>query len=248
MGFFRRGRTEKPVAAPDPTASAAHPTGVDAGPSWMSPEDWTARLIAYRHQGRSDADILRVVNHLQQRGPSKPRTKAEDAARARSAGVVARTEYMDPEIEARALAPNESGLPDARLQHERDRLLVVTPLGWVNPRSRTAYRAGLHSFRMAGTSYHLAAVKAGRFTPGTFVRLVREPNHVHDPNAIAIYAESARRVAGYVPKGQARRLALLMDSGNELVAITVRGSPAGTEGVAPQVLVCERHLYEHLTR
>lgn len=171
MGFFRRGRTEKPVAAPDPTASAAHPTGVDAGPSWMSPEDWTARLIAYRHQGRSDADILRVVNHLQQRGPSKPRTKAEDAARARSAGVVARTEYMDPEIEARALAPNESGLPDARLQHERDRLLVVTPLGWVNPRSRTAYRAGLHSFRMAGTSYHLAAVKAGRFTPGTFVRL-----------------------------------------------------------------------------
>ena len=224
------------------------PASVEAGPSWMSADDWSTRLSAYRQQGRPDTEIRQVINHLQRRGPLKPRTRAESAARARVVGVVATAEYMDPETEGRALAPTASGLPDARLEREQDRLLVTTSLGWVNPRSRTAYRAGLHSFALAGASHHQAAVKAGRFTPGSAVRLVREPDNPHDANAIAVYAGTGRRLAGYVPKGHARRLAALLDAGTDLVAVTVRGCAAGSDSVTPHVLVCERRLYEHLTR
>ncbi|WP_332643565.1 HIRAN domain-containing protein [Aeromicrobium sp.] len=248
MGFFRRKRPDvgnvDSHAAPAKSASFS----IETGPSWMPVDDWHGRLSAYQRQGRSNAEIRGIVIHLEKRGPQKTRTRAESAARARSVGIVARAEYMDPETEARALAPGASGLPKARLERERDRLLVVTSLGWVNPRSRTAYRAGLHSFAVAGTSYHQAAVKAGQFTPGTPVRLVREPSNVHDANAIAVYPETGRRPAGYVPKGQARRLAALLDAGNDLIAVTVRGSGPGSDGTRPHVLVCERALYDHLTR
>lgn len=220
MGIFRCKRSRpRDTASPNPTVE--RPVSVELGPTWMSAEDWSARLSAYRRQGRSEAQIHQEIRHLQRRGPLKPRTRAESTAKASAAGIVSRAEYMDAETEARALAA-PSGLPDARLQSERDRLLVVTRLGWVNPRSRTAYRAGLHSFGVAGTAYHEAAVKAGKFTPGAAVRLVREPDNVHDSNAIAVYAEKGRRLAGYVPKGQARRLAPLLDAGADLVAITVR--------------------------
>jgi hypothetical protein len=249
MGLFRRNQAGGRKNKAHHDASAVRGSeSVEGGPSWMSSEDWRGRLSAYRRQGRSDADIREVVRHLEQRGPRKPRTRAESAARAQAIGMVARAEYMDPETEAQALAPGTHGLPNARLQRERDRLLIVTPLGWVNPRSRTAYRAGLHSFVVAGTSYHEAAVKAGQFAPGAQVRLIREPDNVHDSNAIAVYAENGRSAAGYVPKGQARRLARLLDGGSALVAIAVRGSAPGSAGNAPQILVCERRLYEHLLR
>lgn len=247
MGLFRRKRSE-PRRARLSSALPAAPRGVETGPSWMPADDWRNRLSAYRRQGRSDADIRGVIAHLEKRGPSMPRTTAESAARARSVGMVASAEYMDSETEARALAPGPNGLPSARLERERDRLLVVTPSGWVNPRSRTSWRFGLHSFAVRGTSYHEAAVTAGRFTPGAPVRLVREPENPHDPNAVAVYAETGRRLAGYVPKGQAKRLAQMLDSGADLVAVAVRGSGAGSNETTPHVLVCERSLYEHLTR
>jgi hypothetical protein len=81
-------------------------------------------------------------------------------------------------------------------QRVRDRLLFVTPDGWVNPKSRTAHRYGLHSFQLRGTSHCAAALRTGRFTPGAPVRLVREPDNPHDPNAIAVYAETGRNKVG----------------------------------------------------
>ncbi len=162
--------------------------------------------------------------------------------------MVARAEYLTPEAEADALRPGPDGLLNARLERVRDRLLVVTPAGWVNPKSRSAHRAGLDSFTVRGTGYHPGAVKAGKFTPGTPVRLVREPDNPHDPNAIAIYADTGRNKAGYVPAARAKRLAKLLDAGVDLVAISVRGTGRGTDGPAPHILICERALYEHLTR
>ena len=248
MGLFRRKRPSpaKPTHAARTAAATAH--SVEHGPTWMAADDWMGRLRAYRGQGRSDADIRDIITHLQRRGPHTPQTPTEAASRAATARVVARAEFMDPDTEARALAPSSAGLPDVRLRRERDRLVVVTPLGWVNPRSRTSYRAGLHSFVVAGTAHHEAAVKAGRFSPGTPVRLVREPTNVYDPNAIAVYAETGRRPAGYVPKGRAKRLAAMLDAGTDVVAISMRGSGTGSDGVAPVVLVCDREMYQHLTR
>lgn len=176
------------------------------------------------------------------------RTPADSIARAKSVGVVSRAEYLTSDQEHAVLEPGPDGLPDARLQRVRDRLLVVTAAGWVNPKSRTAYRFGLHSFQIRGTSYHAAALKAGRFTPGAAVRLVREPDNVHDPSAIAVYAQTGRSQVGYVPASQAKRLAPLLDSGVDLVAVSTRGAGAGTGGTVPQILVCERRLYNHLTR
>ncbi|HYJ69278.1 MAG TPA: HIRAN domain-containing protein [Nocardioidaceae bacterium] len=148
--------------------------------------------------------------------------------------------YLCSEAEARALQPGPDGLIEARLELIRDQLLVVTPLGWINPRSRTAHRAGLYLSNLKGTAYHEAAVKAGRFTPGANVRLVREPNNPHDPNAIAVYAEGGRDRAGYVSAVRAKRLAKLMDAGHDLVGVSVRGADAGVDGTVPRILVCER--------
>jgi hypothetical protein len=172
------------------------------------------------------------------------RIPADRVARAQSVGVVARAEYLAGDDEARALQVGPGGLIDANLQRVRDRLLVVTPSGWINPRSRSSHKAGLHSFLIRGTSYHRAGLTAGRFSPGTQLRLVREPDNPHDPNAIAVYSQDNK--AGYVPASRAKVLAKLMDSGVKLVAVSTRGAAAGVEGVVPQVLVCEQALMRHL--
>lgn len=176
------------------------------------------------------------------------RTPADSIARAKSVGMVTRAEYLTSDLEAAALQPGQDGLPHARLQRVRDRLLVVTPAGWVNPKSRTAHRYGLHSFQLRGTSHNAAAMKAGRFTPGASVRLIREADNAHDPNAIAVYAETGRNKTGYVPASQAKRLAPMMDAGVELAAVSIRGGGSGREGTVPQILVCERSLFDHLAR
>lgn len=178
----------------------------------------------------------------------RARTPSDSIDRARSLGMVSRAEYLTSEQEPSALQPGAAGLPDARLERVRDRLLVVTPEGWINPKSRTAHQHGLHSFQLQGTGHYAAAMKAGRFTPGALVRLVREPDNAHDGNAVAVYAERARSMAGYVPKVQARRLAPMLDAGVELVAVSTRGAGRGTEGTVPQILVCERRFFDHLTR
>lgn len=118
----------------------------------------------------------------------------------------------------------------------------------MNPKSRSAHNAGLDSFQLRGANYYDTALKAGKFTPGSPVKLVREPDNKHDPNAIAIYAEGARNKAGYVPASRAKALARLLDAGADLVAISVRGSGRGTDGTVPHILICERALFDHLTR
>ncbi|CAM3929131.1 hypothetical protein [Nocardioides zeicaulis] len=54
----------------------------------------------------------------------------------------------------------------------------------------------------------------------------------------AMQAEFSR----YVPRGTAKRLAKLMDAGTDLVAISLRGSGPGSEGVNPQILFCDRSV------
>lgn len=215
----------------------------------MPAEEWAQRLVDYRTHGRTERDIREVVAHLERRGPRARRSATESVARAASLGMVSRVEYLGADEEARALALGPDGLPDARLKRVRDRLLVVTPNGWINPRSRTAAsRAGLWSFALRGGSYHEQALKRGDFRPGTEVRLVREPENEHDANAIAIYAAGARELSGYVPRGYAKRLAKLLDDRKDIVALSVRGSGTGSDATTPHLLVCERRLYEHLTR
>jgi len=232
------------LSEPEPTPAPPAPEG---GPSWMPPEEWLERLEAYQREGRTDAQIQEVAEHLERRGP--PPTRPERIQRATSLGYVAREEYLSAEDEASALMAGPNGFPDARLKRVRDRLLVVTPRGWINPRSRTAAtRAGLSSFPLRGTGYHESAARNGDFRPGTAVPLVREPENSHDRHAIAVYAAGARQRAGYVPRGYAKRLAKLIDAGADMVAVSTRGGGPGQDDVTPQVLVCEQALWDHLNR
>lgn len=178
----------------------------------------------------------------------RQRSAREAARRAQSFGVVHRSEYLPAEDEEAVLAAGPDGLPNVHLERVRDRMLIVSRKGWVNPRSRNLHRFGLFTFLLAGTTHHAAAVKAGRFTPGAEVELVREPDNPHDKNAVAVRAIPGRAMAGYVPATQARRLAKLMDSGVALVAVSTRGASAGRDGVTPQILVCDERLMKHLRR
>ncbi|WP_246383192.1 HIRAN domain-containing protein [Nocardioides stalactiti] len=215
----------------------------------MPPRQWAGKVSVYRGQGRSEVEIREVAEYLARRGPRWPLTPTERADCAERLGLVSREEYLSPEAEAEALAAGPDGLPDAWLERVRDRLLVVTPYCWVNPKSRTAAsRAGLWSFVVRGTAHHERAARRGDFKPGAPVRLVREPDNQHDPHAIAVYAAGARDITGYVPRGYAKRLAKLLDAGADMVAVSTLGSAAGHKGVSLQVLVVERALWDHLNR
>lgn len=245
MGWFRRRRPVEPEPTP-PTATTTPQVSPDRRPTAAAQPtsaDETPRAEGYRNAAHKAASV---------RGKAARAacTPADNIARAQEVGMVARADYLTPEAETDALRPGPDGLLNARLERVRDRLLVVTPTGWVNPKSRIAHLTGLDSFTVRGTGYHPGAVKAGKFTPGTPVRLIREPDNPHDPNAIAIYAETGRNRAGYVPAARAKRLAKLLDAdaGADLVAVSVRGSGRGTDGPAPHILICERRLFEHLIR
>lgn len=242
--LLRQYPDPEPLPGPEPE-SPVGPTA-DGGPTWMDPAEWADRVTAYRRQGRTNAAIRDVAEHLERRGP---RDAASQIAHAQSLGYVAREEYLDGDAEADALTAPPGGLPDLWLEHVRDRLLVVSPRGWVNPRSRTAAsRAGLWSFIVRGTAYHERAARAGDFRPGTHVVLVREPENKHDHHAIAVYAPGSSALAGYVPRGYAKRLAPILDGGADMVAVSTRGGAPGADGVSPQVLVVERRLWDQLNR
>jgi hypothetical protein len=60
--------------------------------------------------------------------------------------------------------------------------------------------------RVAGASYRLDALQDDGFAPGRRLTLVAEPDNEHDPHAIAIWDETRRAQAGYVPADVARDL------------------------------------------
>jgi hypothetical protein len=64
----------------------------------------------------------------------------------------------------------------------------------------------IHVIPVAGVSYRLDDVQAEDFAPGRRLALVPEPDNEHDPNAIAIWDDSRRVQAGYVPADLARTL------------------------------------------
>jgi hypothetical protein len=125
---------------------------------------------------------------------------------------------------------------------------LTAPAGLINPRSPHAYKVGIYSFAVRGTSYHKVAERQGDLSPGRQLRLVREPSNKFDSNAVAVYAWRGRAPVGYVNKQNAKRLAPVMDAGTDMVAVTLRGPGPGDTGLVPYVLVTERRLMEHLLR
>jgi hypothetical protein len=69
---------------------------------------------------------------------------------------------------------------------------------WEDPRIRVV--------PVAGVSYRAEALPDPSFDPGRPLRLVREPENEHDPNAIGIWNEDGMLQFGYVPRDTAAEL------------------------------------------
>lgn len=182
--------------------------------------------------------------------PKGPRSVAEPSSerypeplRASAPEPIHRAEYLTPGMEA-----DHFTLDQARLTHTRGQLVLTIPEGSVNPRSRSLHQHGIYVFRPRGVSYYPRQVKAAALSPGTPVRLVREPNSEHDPNAIAVHPSTGRGPVGYVNKQNAARLARRLDAGEDLVAITLSGSPRGVDAQPLTVLVTNPETLKHLRR
>jgi hypothetical protein len=65
---------------------------------------------------------------------------------------------------------------------------------------------------VAGIYYEGRREVVSALTSSEQVVFKREPQHPHDPNAIAIHTQDGRSI-GYIPRDEARRIAPLMDQG-----------------------------------
>lgn len=99
-------------------------------------------------------------------------------------------------------------------------LAVALPDGRViDPTSVHLRPWHIYGAKIMGTPYYEAGDAQRR--DGQQLRLKREPNNEHDPNAVAIFTRSGSAQIGHVAKGQAKWVAKAMDSGMELVAHTI---------------------------
>ncbi|MGP5086918.1 HIRAN domain-containing protein [Brachybacterium tyrofermentans] len=133
--------------------------------------------------------------------------------------------YLSTEESRYYLVPDASGRMPVRVRggffyHEDTRKMVP-------PGNAQMTAHGVMSFNVRGVSYYEAAAKAANTSPGTEVIFRREPDNKFDENAIAVVGLDNRgkeRVVGYVNKGNARRLAKRMDSGESIRGWFMRGS------------------------
>lgn len=115
----------------------------------------------------------------------------------------------------------------------------------IGPTDRRLFKAGIYSYNVRGEHYHRSACRRADLRPGRPLRLLREPDNKHDPNAIAVQSPQGETL-GYVSKGHAKRLAKLMDAGLELHAVSTRGTGAQTACDSVAVVAAEPEVLEHL--
>jgi hypothetical protein len=106
---------------------------------------------------------------------------------------------------------------------------------------------GILTGRMRGQEHYQAAGTAGGFHRGSELTILRQPDNPHDPNAVALAAFRSTRVAGYVGKDHAQRLAPRLDSGQPHRAISTTGTPPGVPAaLVMHYLVAPADIVEHL--
>jgi hypothetical protein len=116
----------------------------------------------------------------------------------------------------------------------------------VSPSDTRLPRAGVYVSQLRGEYYHRAACRAGDFRPGQPVQLVREPANEFDPNAIAVYDSTRRHHAAYVNKQKAKMLSRLIDSGEPIEAVSIRGTRAGAACDQVAILAARPAVLKHL--
>lgn len=145
------------------------------------------------------------------------------------------------------------GLPPLRLIQYRDttgeyvlRLCEDATGLLIGPTDRRLPRAGVYVSQLRGEAHHQAECRAGNFHPGEPVRLVREPDNPYDANAVAVYDATGQYMAAYVNKQEARTLAKLIDSDDEIAAISIRGTRSGVGCDQVAILAARPDVLRHL--
>lgn len=160
-----------------------------------------------------------------------------------------RSRLLSRQQEEDAVEPDASGFPNLQLVSINGQVALGLPDGrLVDPRSSSIYRHDLFLIRVRGRAYHEAANLGAATTAGTRLELRREPDNEDDPNAIAVIAPTTGQRIGYVNELNAKRLANRIDAGEDLHAISLRGSPRGKDGDPVEILVTRAELLRHLGR
>lgn len=155
-------------------------------------------------------------------------------------------DYMTPDIEEEALKTDENGIPSFQLAIKWDRIVMWVPdIGLINPGSRMLWRHKLCCFRVRGSNYYQRALFRADYRPGQILHLRREPKNKHDKNAIAVAESAGEERFGYVNRQNAKRLAPLLDAGEDWTALSLEGSTSG-QGDYCQLLIARTHVMEHL--
>lgn len=158
-------------------------------------------------------------------------------------------EYLSTEEAAYYFVPDEHGRLPVRI---RDGFFYHPGTGKsAPPGNRTLSQRGLVSFAARGTSYYEDDARAADTSPGAPALLRREPDNVHDENAVAICGvdrDGRERRIGYVSKGRAKSLAKRMDAGEQPPeAYFMRGSTCGVESAnRVAVVLCDEDTLRHL--
>lgn len=116
----------------------------------------------------------------------------------------------------------------------------------VGPTDRRLLPAGLLVSNLRGGRYYEADCRAGDFSPGATVRLVPEPDNPHDDRAVAVFDRTGRYRAGYVNKMKARAYLKRLAGGEELVAISLRGSRPGGDAGVVSILAAAPDVIAHV--
>jgi hypothetical protein len=102
---------------------------------------------------------------------------------------------------------------------------------------------------IVGTKYRSpeAIAVLTRLRPGDRLRLVREPNNPHDPNAVAVYSGTMH--IGYIPRGINRDVADRIMSTDSVFAIVIAEAiiEEGDVRFAPRIEV-NNHFGDLLSR
>jgi hypothetical protein len=118
----------------------------------------------------------------------------------------------------------------------------------VSPSDERLARMGIHVAQLQGEWTHQAACEISEIRPGSRVRLVRERLQDLDVSVVAVYDATGQHLLGHVNKSQARALVQLLEAGDRVEAIALRGTEAGTPCDAVAILAASPRVLQHLLR
>lgn len=158
--------------------------------------------------------------------------------------VIWREDYVSKDEEARYLTRDENGLPTVRLADAGDRLGIWSPLdggALINPKGPGLRQClGLCTSYARGSGHYASAYRAADLSYGRWVDLKREPENVHDKNAVAMCTPGSRVPFGYVGRGRAVSVARRMDAGEDMAGVTIWGPGRGSDDRSTLVLIGSR--------